>query len=406
MTSFRSALLRLLDERGYIHQATDAQGLDALADREIVTAYIGFDATAPALHVGNLVQIMMLRRLQQAGHKPIVLMGGGTTKVGDPSGKDESRKLITDEEIDANIAGIRRVFERFLTFGEGPSDAVMMNNADWLDRLQYIPFLREAGKHFTINRMLTFDSVKLRLDREQPMTFLEFNYMILQAYDFLELSRRAGCRLQMGGSDQWGNIVNGIELGRRVDGIELFGITTPLITTADGGKMGKTAQGAVWLSAELLSPYDYWQFWRNTLDADVGRFLRLFTDLPLEQVAKLEGLDGAAINDAKIVLATEATAMLHGREAATNAKATAKATFAGGSGEDLPTLSLGDGMNIAHVLTALGFTASNGEAKRKIAEGAVRLDDQPVGDPGLIVTAGKEPLKLSLGKKRHALLTR
>jgi tyrosyl-tRNA synthetase len=406
MTSFRSALLRLLDERGYIHQATDAQGLDALADREIVTAYIGFDATAPALHVGNLVQIMMLRRLQQAGHKPVVLMGGGTTKIGDPSGKDESRKLIADEEIDANIAGIRRVFERFLTFGDGPSDAVMMNNADWLDRLHYIPFLREVGKHFTINRMLTFDSVKLRLDREQPMTFLEFNYMILQAYDFLELSRRAGCRLQMGGSDQWGNIVNGIELGRRVDGIELFGITTPLITTADGGKMGKTAQGAVWLSAELLSPYDYWQFWRNTLDADVGRFLRLFTDLPLEQVAKLEGLDGAAINDAKIVLATEATAMLHGREAATNAKATAKATFAGGSGEDLPTLSLGDGMNIAHVLTALGFTASNGEAKRKIAEGAVRLDDQPVGDPGLIVTAGKEPLKLSLGKKRHALLTR
>jgi tyrosyl-tRNA synthetase len=406
MTSFRSALLKLLDERGYIHQATDAQGLDALADREIVTAYIGFDATAPALHVGNLVQIMMLRRLQQAGHKPIVLMGGGTTKIGDPSGKDESRKLLTDEEIDANIAGIRRVFERFLTFGDGPSDAVMMNNADWLDRLQYIPFLREVGKHFTINRMLTFDSVKLRLDREQPMTFLEFNYMILQAYDFLELSRRAGCRLQMGGSDQWGNIVNGIELGRRVDGIELFGITTPLITTADGGKMGKTAQGAVWLDEQLLSPYDYWQFWRNTLDGDVGRFLRLFTDLPLEQVAKLEGLDGAAINDAKIVLATEATAMLHGREAATNAKATAKATFAGGSGEDLPTLSLGDGMNIAHVLTALGFTASNGEAKRKIAEGAVRLDDQPVGDPGLIVTAGKEPLKLSLGKKRHALLTR
>jgi tyrosyl-tRNA synthetase len=406
MTSFRSALLKLLEERGYIHQATDAQGLDALVDREIVTAYIGFDATAPALHVGNLVQIMMLRRLQQAGHKPIVLMGGGTTKIGDPSGKDESRKLIADEEIDANIAGIRRVFERFLTFGDGPSDAVMMNNADWLDRLQYIPFLREVGKHFTINRMLTFDSVKLRLDREQPMTFLEFNYMILQAYDFLELSRRAGCRLQMGGSDQWGNIVNGIELGRRVDGIELFGITTPLITTADGGKMGKTAQGAVWLSAELLSPYDYWQFWRNTLDADVGRFLRLFTDLPLEQVAKLEGLDGAAINDAKIVLATEATAMLHGREAATNAKATAKATFAGGSGEDLPTLSLGDGMNIAHVLTALGFTASNGEAKRKIAEGAVRLDDVTVSDPGLMVRASGQPVKLSLGRKKHGLLVR
>jgi tyrosyl-tRNA synthetase len=406
MTSFRSALLRLLDERGYIHQATDAQGLDALADREIVTAYIGFDATAPALHVGNLVQIMMLRRLQQAGHKPIVLMGGGTTKIGDPSGKDESRKLLTDEEIDANIAGIRRVFERFLTFGDGPSDAVMMNNADWLDRLQYIPFLREVGKHFTINRMLTFDSVKLRLDREQPMTFLEFNYMILQAYDFLELSRRAGCRLQMGGSDQWGNIVNGIELGRRVDSIELFGITTPLITTADGGKMGKTAQGAVWLDEQLLSPYDYWQFWRNTLDPDVGRFLRLFTDLPLEQVTKLEGLDGAAINDAKIVLATEATAMLHGREAATNAKATAKATFAGGSGEDLPTLSLGDGMNIAHVLTALGFTASNGEAKRKIAEGAVRLDDVTVSDPGLMVRASGQPVKLSLGRKKHGLLVR
>jgi len=406
MTSYASSLLRLLHERGYIHQATDAAALDALAGKEVVSAYIGFDATAPSLHVGSLVQIMMLRRLQQAGHRPIVLMGGGTTKVGDPSGKDESRKLLTDEEIDANIAGIRRVFERFLSFGDGPSDAVMMNNADWLDELAYIPFLREVGKHFTINRMLTFESVKLRLEREQPMTFLEFNYMILQAYDFLELSRRAGCRVQMGGSDQWGNIVNGIELGRRIDGTDLFGVTTPLITTADGAKMGKTAQGAVWLDAVLLSPYDYWQFWRNTADADVGRFLRLFTDLPLDVIGRLENLPGAEINEAKVVLATEATAMLHGREAALAAKDTARETFEGGVGEDLPTLSIGEGMNIAHALTALGFTPSNKEAKRKIVEGAVRLGDVTVSDPGLTVVAASEPLKLSLGKKRHALLIR
>jgi tyrosyl-tRNA synthetase len=412
MRTYRSSLLRLLGERDYIHQVTDAEALDALAEREIVTAYIGFDATAPSLHVGSLVQIMMLRRLQQAGHKPIVLMGGGTTKVGDPSGKDESRKLLTNEEIDANIAGIRRVFERFLTFAPkgsigGPSDAVMMNNAEWLDGLQYIPFLREVGRHFTINRMLTFESVKLRLDREQPMTFLEFNYMILQAYDFLELSRRTGCRLQMGGSDQWGNIVNGIELGRRIDGTELFGVTTPLITTADGAKMGKTAQGAVCLDEALLSPYDYWQFWRNTQDADVGRFLRLFTDLPLDEIARLESLPGAEINEAKIVLATEATAMLHGRAAAEAAAETARTTFAeGGAGEDLPTLSVGDGINIAHALTALGFTPSNKEAKRKIAEGAVRLDDVVVNDPGLMVGASDEPLKLSLGRKRHGLLVR
>jgi len=407
MTNFRSSLLKLLDDRGYIHQLTDAAALDALAGKEVVSAYIGFDATAPSLHVGSLVQIMMLRRLQQAGHRPIVLMGGGTTKVGDPSGKDESRKLLTHEQIDANIAGIRRVFEHFLTFGDGPSDAIMVNNADWLDTLEYIPFLRKVGRHFTINRMLTFDSVKLRLDREQPLTFLEFNYMILQAYDFLELSRRVGCRAQFGGSDQWGNIVNGIELGRRIDGTELFGITTPLITTADGAKMGKTAQGAVWLSEELLSPYDYWQFWRNTQDADVGRFLKLFTDLSLEDIGKLESLEGAEINQAKIVLATEATAMLHSREAALAAEATARETFAGGgAGEDLPTLSLGDGMNIAHALTALGFTPSNKEAKRKIAEGAVRLDDVPVTDPGLMLAPAAEPLKLSLGKKRHGLLVR
>ena len=407
MTAYASSLLKLLDERGYIHQVTDAAALDALAAKETVTAYIGFDATAPSLHVGSLVQIMMLRRLQQAGHKPIVLMGGGTTKVGDPSGKDESRKLLTDEEIDANIAGIRRVFEHFLTFGDGPTDAVMLNNDEWLSGLEYIPFLREVGKHFTINRMLTFESVKLRLDREQPMTFLEFNYMILQAYDFLELSRRERCRLQMGGSDQWGNIVNGVDLARRVDGTEVFGVTTSLITTADGAKMGKTAQGAVWLDPALLSPYDYWQFWRNSADADVGRFLRLFTDLPLEEIARLEALPGAEINQAKIVLATEATAMLHGREAADAAAQTAKTTFAeGGAGTDLPTLNIGDGISILAALTGLGFCASNGEAKRKIAEGAVRLDDVTVNDPGLMLVGGDQPLKLSLGRKRHGLLVR
>jgi len=407
MNSYKSSLLRLLDERGYIHQVTDPAALDALAQRQVVPGYIGFDATASSLHVGNLVSIMLLRRLQQAGHKPIVVMGGGTTKVGDPSGKDESRKLLTVEQIDSNIASIRRCFERFLTFGDGPSDAIMVNNADWLDGLNYIPFLREVGRHFTINRMLTFDSVRLRLDREQPLTFLEFNYMILQAYDFLELSRRVGCRLQLGGSDQWGNIVNGIELTRRIEGTELHGVTTPLITTADGAKMGKTAQGAVWLNPDLLSPYDYWQFWRNTADGDVARFLKLFTDLPLDDIGRLEALQGAEINQAKIVLATEATALLHGRDAAEAAARTAADTFgAAGVGEDLPTLSVGEGMNIVHALTALGFTPSNKEAKRKIAEGAVRLDDVAVNDPGLILMARGEPLKLSLGKKRHALLVR
>jgi tyrosyl-tRNA synthetase len=407
MSSYSSSLMRLLEERGYIHQVTDPSALDALAGNQVIPGYIGFDATASSLHVGNLVSIMLLRRLQQAGHKPIVVMGGGTTKVGDPSGKDEARKLLTNEQIDANIASIRRCFERFLTFGDGPTGAILVNNADWLDRLEYIPFLRDVGRHFTINRMLTFDSVRLRLDREQPLTFLEFNYMILQAYDFLELARRVGCRLQLGGSDQWGNIVNGIELTRRIEGIELFGVTTPLITTADGAKMGKTAKGAVWLNPDLLSPYDYWQFWRNAADADVGRFLKLFTDLPLEDVRRLEALEGAEINQAKIVLATEATALLHGRDAAETARQTAEATFAGGSiGEDLPTLSIGDGMNITHALTALGFTPSNKEAKRKIAEGAVRMDDVVVDDPGLTLTPAEEPMKLSLGKKRHALLVR
>jgi tyrosyl-tRNA synthetase len=407
MTSYRSSLLKLLDERGYIHQVTDAAALDALAQKQVVPGYIGFDATAPSLHVGNLVQIMQLRRLQQAGHKPIVLMGGGTTKVGDPSGKDEGRKLLSEEEIFNNIVGIRRVFEQFLTFGDGPSDAIMADNAEWLDSLKYIEFLREVGRHFTINRMLTFDSVKLRLDREQPMTFLEFNYMILQAYDFLELSRLAGCRLQLGGSDQWGNIVNGIELARRIDGTEVYGVTSPLITTADGAKMGKTAAGAVWLSPDMLSPYDYWQFWRNSADADVGRFLKLFTDLPLDEIARLESLPGAEINEGKIVLATEATAMLHGRAAAEAAAATARDTFeSGGAGADLPTMATSGSVSLLAALTGLGFCASNGEAKRKIAEGAVRVDDQAVSDPSLTIEVRDAPVKLSLGKKKHGLLVR
>ena len=403
--TYRSTLLRTLDERGYLHQATDAAALDALAEREVVPAYIGFDATAPSLHVGSLVQIMMLRRLQQAGHKPIVLMGGGTTRVGDPSGKDESRKLLTAEDIAGNIASIRGVFERFLTFGDGPSDAVMIDNAEWLDRLNYVDFLRDVGRHFTINRMLTFDSVRLRLDREQPLTFLEFNYMILQAYDFAELSRRAGCRLQMGGSDQWGNIVNGIELGRRMDGAELFGLTTPLITTADGGKMGKTAAGAVWLNANRVSPYDYWQFWRNTQDGDVVRFLKLFTDLPLEEIARLGELAGADINAAKIALATAATMLLHGEDAAQAAEETAHRTFAeGASDENLPSLAVAGSIGLVAALTQLGFAASNGEARRKIAEGAVRVDGEVVSDPGLEIGVGVAPVKVSLGKKKHGLL--
>jgi tyrosyl-tRNA synthetase len=403
MSSFNSSLLRLLEERGYIHQATDAAALDALASKEVITGYIGFDATAPSLHVGSLVQIMMLRRLQQAGHKPIVLMGGGTTKVGDPSGKDESRKLLTADDIQANIASIRRVFEHYLTFGEGPTDAVMLDNDEWLGDLNYLDLLRTVGPHFTINRMLTFDSVKLRLDREQPLTFLEFNYMILQAYDFRELSRRAGCRLQMGGSDQWGNIVNGMELTRRMDGTEVFGVTTPLITTADGAKMGKTASGAVWLNADQLPAYDYWQFWRNTADADVVKFLKLFTDLPLDRINELAGLEGQAINEAKVVLANEATAMLHGRAAADAAAETARQTFAeGGSGGQLPTLAvLPEGISIIEANTALGFAASNKEVKRKIDEGAIRVNDTKVSDYAHVVRPGD---KVSFGQKKHGLI--
>jgi tyrosyl-tRNA synthetase len=405
--NFRSSLLRLLEERGYIHQATDAGALDALASQQIVSGYIGFDATAPSLHVGSLVQIMMLRRMQQAGHKPIVLMGGGTTKIGDPSGKDESRQLLTHEVIQANIASIRRVFEHYLTFGDGPTDAIMVDNAEWLDRLAYIDLLRTVGPHFTVNRMLTFESVKLRLEREQPLTFLEFNYMILQAYDFRELSQRLGCRLQLGGSDQWGNIINGIDLARRMDGAELFGVTTPLITTADGAKMGKTASGAVWLNADQLSAYDYWQFWRNTADSDVIKFLKLFTDVPLNQIKELAKLEGQAINEAKTRLANEATAMLHGRELADAAAETARRTFEEGmAGGELPTLSVPEGsINIVQALTGLGFASSNGEARRKIGEGAVKLDGATISDPQLIIEVTGEPLKLSLGKKKHGLLT-
>ncbi|MEZ5689300.1 MAG: tyrosine--tRNA ligase [Caenibius sp.] len=407
MTSYNSDLLRLLDERGYIHQMTDAAALDALAAKQIVPGYIGFDATAPSLHVGSLVQIMMLRRLQQAGHKPIVLMGGGTTRIGDPTGRDESRKMLSDETIAANIASIRTIFARLLTFGDGPTDAVMVDNNDWLGKLGYIEMLQEVGTHFTVNRMLTFDSVKLRLDREQPMTFLEFNYMILQGYDFRYLSREMGVRLQMGGSDQWGNIINGIELGRRMDGTELFGVTTPLLTTADGAKMGKTAAGAVWLNDDALPSYDFWQYWRNADDRDVGRFLRLFTDLPLDEIARLEKLEGSEINAAKVVLANEITSLLRGAEAAKAAEETAAATFAGGGvGSDLPELAVpAEGLGLAAVCTALGFTKSNGEAKRKIAEGAVRLDGEPMNDPAYLVQiADGTSAKLSLGKKRHAIL--
>jgi tyrosyl-tRNA synthetase len=407
MTDYKSALLRLLSERGYVHQVTDATGLDALAGTQIVPGYIGFDATAPSLHVGNLVSVMLLRRLQQAGHKPIVLLGGGTTKVGDPSGKDEMRKFLGDDAIAGNIASIRRIFERFLTFGDGPTDAVLVNNADWLDALQYIPFLRDVGRHFTINRMLTFDSVKLRLDREQPLTFIEFNYMILQAYDYRELNRRLGVRLQMGGSDQWGNIVNGIDLARRMDDAELFGITTPLLTTADGAKMGKSVNGAVWLHEDQLPHYDYWQFWRNVDDRDVGRFLRLFTDVPLDEIARLEALQGAEINEAKKLLANEATALCRGRAAAEEAAETARRTFEeGASGEALPTLVVSGEIGIVDALVGLGFAASKNEARRLIKGGGARVDGAKVEDEALTVAVGDAPVRVSSGKKNHGLLTR
>ena len=414
MSEPTSDFLRDFIARGYFHQCTDLEALDALARKGRISGYIGFDATADSLHVGNLVQIMLLRRLQQHGHRPIVLMGGGTTKIGDPSGKDESRKLLSAADIDSNIAGIRQVFTQFLGFGEGPSDAVMVNNADWLDGLAYIPFLRDYGRHFSVNRMLGFDSVKLRLEREQPLTFLEFNYMVLQAYDFLELGRRRDCVLQMGGSDQWGNIVNGVELARRVDNRTLFGLTTPLITTAGGAKMGKTAAGAVWLNADRLSPYDYWQFWRDTADADVGRFLRMFTDLPLEEIARLEKLAGAEINAAKITLATEATKMAHGEAAAEAAAETARRTFGEGSaGDDLPSIEvasadLARGIQAIDLLHRAGLAASKSEARRLIKGGGARVNGEAIADDAAVLTAADVTregyIKLSAGKKKHALV--
>ena len=414
MTAVKSEFLRIIQTREHFHQATDLDALDARAADGRIVGYIGFDATAPSLHIGNLLQVLKLRILQQTGHKPIALIGGGTTKVGDPSGKDDMRKLISEQDIAHNVARIRDVLKRFLTFGDGPTDAMLVDNAEWLDRLEYIPFLRDYGRHFSVNRMLSFESVKQRLDREHPLSFLEFNYMILQAYDFLELSRRSDCVLQMGGSDQWGNIVNGVELGRRVDNRALFGLTSPLLTTSSGAKMGKTAQGAVWLSADMLSPYDYWQYWRNTEDADVGKFLRLFTDLPLDEIARLEVLEGAEINEAKKLLATEATRMAHGDDAATAAADTARRTFEeGASGEALPTIEvpeahLAAGMPLFALLTRVGLTPSNSEARRLIKGQGARLNDSVVADEKYSITLRDlNPdgmLKLSAGKKRHALV--
>jgi tyrosyl-tRNA synthetase len=412
MDQFKSDFLRSLSERGYIHQITDGAALDAHASTQVISAYIGFDATADSLHIGSLVQIMMLRRLQQAGHRPIVLMGGGTTKIGDPSGRDETRQLLSEAQIKANIAALRATFTRFLKFDDGPCGAIMVDNDDWLGDLPYIEFLREIGRHFTINRMLTMDSVKLRLEREQPLTFLEFNYMVMQSYDFVELFKRHGCTLQMGGSDQWGNIVQGVELGRRTNEAQLYGLTSPLITTSSGAKMGKTASGAVWLSAQRLPPYDYWQFWRNTEDGDVGRFLRMFTDLPLAEIARLEQLKNADINAAKELLATEATRLCHGDEAAREAAATAALAFAGGAAEGLPTFALtGDEpVLIIDVAVALGMASSKSEGRRLVEQGGVRLNDQPVLTVHASIRGSdldqSGTARLSVGKKRHALIRR
>jgi tyrosyl-tRNA synthetase len=411
MSAYKSDFLNVLASRGFIHQLSDAAGLDAHATRGAITAYVGFDATAPSLHIGNLLSIMMLRWLQKTGHRPIVLMGGGTSKIGDPSGKDTSRSLLTDAQIDANIAKIRTVFARFLDFDAG---TITANNAEWLDQLRYIPLLRDVGRHFTVNRMLTFDSVKLRLDREQPLTFLEFNYMILQAYDFVELYKRHGCILQMGGSDQWGNIVNGIELGRRLLDAELFALTTPLLTTSSGVKMGKTESGAVWLNAEMMRPYDYWQFWRNSEDGDVARLLKLFTELPLDEIGRLGALEGHELNEAKKVLATEATALLHGRAAAQEAAETARRTFEEGAlSESLPTIEIARaelerGLGVLAAFVKAGLVASNGEARRQIKGGGLKVNDAPVTDEKLLLM-GRDltpegVIKLSLGRKRHVLL--
>ena len=414
MPNYESQFMQLMHDRNFIHQVTDERELDAMMARDQVTAYIGFDCTANSLHVGSLVQIMMLRHLQKCGHRPIVLMGGGTTKVGDPSGKDDARQLLSDENIKHNKEGIRKIFEKYLVFGDGPTDALMVDNDEWLSNLEYIRFLREYGRHFSVNRMLSFDCVKLRLDREQPLSFLEFNYMILQAYDFLELQRRHNCILQMGGSDQWGNIINGVELVRRVDQKSIFGLTTPLVTTASGEKMGKSARGAIWLNSDRLSPYEFWQFWRNTEDGDVGRFLRLFTEIPLDEITKLEMLKGSELNEAKKILASEITKLCHGLNASESAASTAQKIFEEGLlGADLPTIlidtkQLEQGLWIIEALKQAEFIKSNGEGRRLINNGGVRLNDEVVVDPDqkiLISDANSDAvIKLSSGKKRHALL--
>ncbi|WP_039019220.1 tyrosine--tRNA ligase [Halocynthiibacter namhaensis] len=408
----KSEFIRVMMERGFLADCTDYQALDDALIAGVVPAYIGFDATAKSLHVGSLIQIMMLRWLQKTGHKPIVLMGGGTTKVGDPSFRADERPLLTPDQIDDNIAGIKQVFTSYVEFGDGEKDAVMVNNAEWLDGLNYLEFLRDIGKHFSVNRMLAFESVKSRLDREQSLSFLEFNYMILQAYDFLELNRRYGCLLQMGGSDQWGNIVNGIDLTRRVLNNQIFGLTSPLLTTSDGKKMGKSLDGAVWLNADMRSPYEFWQFWRNTTDADVGKFLKLYTELPIEECDRLGALEGSDINDAKIRLANEVTTLAHGAQAAAAAEATAREVFEkGGMGDDLPTLKLsaddiGDGISIVQLIVKSGLAKSGKDAKRLIDENGAKMNDQPIEDRGIVlqVTDLAEPVKLSAGKKRHALV--
>ena len=408
----KSEFLHVMMRRGFLSDCTDYQAFDDALMAGVVPGYIGFDATAKSLHVGSLIQIMTLRWLQKTGHKPIVLMGGGTTKVGDPSFRADERPLLTPAQIDDNIAGIKQVFARYVSYDDGPTGAMMLNNAEWLDGLNYLDFLRDIGRHFSVNRMLSFEAVKSRLDREQSLSFLEFNYMILQAYDFLELNRRYGCLVQFGGSDQWGNIVNGIDLTRRVLDHEIFGMTTPLLTTSDGKKMGKTADGAVWLNPDMKSPYEFWQFWRNTTDADVGRFLKLYTELPLDECDRLGALAGSEINAAKIVLANEVTTLCHGADAAATAAATAHEVFAeGGVGDDLPTLTLtrgevGDGISIVQVITRAGLAGSGKEAKRLIAESGARMNDAALTDAGLMITAADlaQPIKLSAGKKRHALV--
>ncbi len=408
----KSEFLHEMQTRGFLQDCSDLEGLDERLLNGTLPAYIGFDATADSLHVGSLIQIMMLRWLQKTGHKPVTLMGGGTTRIGDPSGKDEARQLLTNDKINDNIAGIRKVFGKYLSFGDGETDAIMPNNADWLGALNYIDFLRDYGRHFTINRMLSFDSVKLRLDREQPLTFLEFNYMLLQAYDFMELNRRFGIGLQMGGSDQWGNIVNGIDLTRRISRTEVFGLTTPLLTKADGSKMGKSAAGAIWLNEDKLSSYEFWQFWRNTLDADVGKFLKLFTELPVVECERLGALEGAEINEAKAILAREVTALAHGREAAKAAEATAREVFEkGGVGDDLPTATIpadelsSDGISVVQLLVKSGLVKSGKEAKRLIADGGAKMNDATITDASLMISQDQlaATLKLSAGKKRHAL---